>query len=93
MIELSRLVAEGSMDLEALEAFPDDVAIARLQHLRGVGRWTAEYVLLRGLGRIHVFPAMTLEPATTCRNGSACGNRSITTASAARSVVGNVSVV
>jgi DNA-3-methyladenine glycosylase II len=56
MIELSRLVAEGSMDLEALEAFPDDVAIARLQHLRGVGRWTAEYVLLRGLGRIHVFP-------------------------------------
>jgi DNA-3-methyladenine glycosylase II len=24
--------------------------------LRGVGRWTAEYVLLRGLGRINVFP-------------------------------------
>ena len=24
--------------------------------LRGVGRWTAEYVLLRGLGRLHVFP-------------------------------------
>jgi DNA-3-methyladenine glycosylase II len=56
MIELSRLVSEGTMDLEELEALPDDVAIARLQHLRGVGRWTAEYVLLRGLGRIHVFP-------------------------------------
>lgn len=24
--------------------------------LRGVGRWTAEYVLLRGLGRINMFP-------------------------------------
>jgi DNA-3-methyladenine glycosylase II len=24
--------------------------------LRGVGRWTAEYALLRGLGRLHVFP-------------------------------------
>jgi len=24
--------------------------------LRGVGRWTAEYTLLRGLGRLHVFP-------------------------------------
>ncbi|MEO8687895.1 MAG: hypothetical protein ABI611_06715 [Solirubrobacteraceae bacterium] len=24
--------------------------------LRGIGRWTAEYVLLRGLGRLHVFP-------------------------------------
>jgi DNA-3-methyladenine glycosylase II len=24
--------------------------------LRGVGRWTAEYALLRGLGRLNVFP-------------------------------------
>jgi DNA-3-methyladenine glycosylase II len=31
-------------------------AIARLTSLRGVGRWSAEYVLLRGLGRVHVFP-------------------------------------
>jgi DNA-3-methyladenine glycosylase II len=30
--------------------------VARLCTLRGVGRWTAEYVLLRGLGRLHVFP-------------------------------------
>lgn len=56
MIELARSVSEGSLDLEALDALPDDAALARLQHLRGVGRWTAEYVLLRGLGRIHVFP-------------------------------------
>ena len=28
----------------------------RLLELRGVGRWTAEYVLLRGLGRLQVFP-------------------------------------
>jgi DNA-3-methyladenine glycosylase II len=28
----------------------------RLVELRGVGRWSAEYVLLRGLGRTHVFP-------------------------------------
>jgi DNA-3-methyladenine glycosylase II len=27
-----------------------------LVELRGIGRWTAEYVLLRGLGRLHVFP-------------------------------------
>jgi DNA-3-methyladenine glycosylase II len=24
--------------------------------LKGVGRWTAEYVLLRGLGRLEIFP-------------------------------------
>jgi len=56
MIELARSVSEGNLDLEALETLPDDAALARLQHVRGVGRWTAEYVLLRGLGRVHVFP-------------------------------------
>jgi DNA-3-methyladenine glycosylase II len=56
MIELARSVSEGSLDLEALDALPDNAALARLQHLRGVGRWTAEYALLRGLGRLHIFP-------------------------------------
>ena len=28
----------------------------RLLELDGVGRWTAEYALLRGLGRLDVFP-------------------------------------
>ncbi|HVJ96069.1 MAG TPA: DNA-3-methyladenine glycosylase 2 family protein, partial [Acidimicrobiia bacterium] len=27
-----------------------------LQELSGVGRWSAEYALLRGLGRLEVFP-------------------------------------
>ena len=35
---------------------PDDEAVKYLCELRGVGRWSAEYVLLRGLGRTHVFP-------------------------------------
>ena len=30
--------------------------LERLDAIPGVGRWTAEYVLLRGLGRIEVFP-------------------------------------
>lgn len=56
IIETSRAIAEGQVDLEALEELPDEEAVAGLQALRGVGRWTAEYVLLRGLGRTHVFP-------------------------------------
>ena len=56
MIELARSVAEGRLDLEELATLPDDVAVTRLCELRGVGRWTAEYVLLRGLGRTHIFP-------------------------------------
>jgi DNA-3-methyladenine glycosylase II len=56
MIELARSVADGHLDLEGLAALPDDEALDRLCELSGVGRWTAEYVLLRGLGRTHVFP-------------------------------------
>jgi DNA-3-methyladenine glycosylase II len=56
IIELAQSVAEGHLDLEGLVALPDDEAVNRLGELRGVGRWTAEYVLLRGLGRTHVFP-------------------------------------
>lgn len=56
MIELAQAVAEGQLDLEGLTTFPDDKAVERLCKVRGVGRWTAEYVLLRGLGRTHVFP-------------------------------------
>ena len=56
IIELARAVATRRFDLDELEDLDDAAAVARLRTLRGVGRWTAEYVLLRGLGRLHVFP-------------------------------------
>ncbi len=56
MIELAQEIDAGNIDLEALADLDDDEAIARLTSIRGVGRWTAEYALLRGLGRLHVFP-------------------------------------
>jgi DNA-3-methyladenine glycosylase II len=56
MIELAQSLAEGRLDLEGLAALPDDEVIDHLRELRGVGRWTAEYALLRGLGRVHMFP-------------------------------------
>jgi DNA-3-methyladenine glycosylase II len=56
IIEAARAVCEGQLDLESLSTLPDDEAVERLEQLRGVGRWTAEYVLLRGLGRWHLFP-------------------------------------
>ncbi len=46
----------GGLDLEGLAEVDGETAAARLRRLRGVGRWTAEYVLLRGLGRLDVFP-------------------------------------
>jgi DNA-3-methyladenine glycosylase II len=56
MIELARAIALKGLDLEELAELPDEKAIECLCGLRGVGRWSAEYVLLRGLGRTHVFP-------------------------------------
>jgi DNA-3-methyladenine glycosylase II len=56
IIEAARAIVVGDLDLEALEQLEDPAAIERLKSLRGVGRWTAEYVLLRGLGRLHIFP-------------------------------------
>jgi DNA-3-methyladenine glycosylase II len=56
MIDLARSITEGRFDPEELAELPDEEAVARLRGLRGVGRWTAEYVLLRGLGRTNIFP-------------------------------------
>ncbi|RPJ04547.1 MAG: DNA-3-methyladenine glycosylase 2 family protein [Deltaproteobacteria bacterium] len=56
LTELSRILVDRRLSLEYLEDLEDETAMAQLRELRGVGRWTAEYVLLRGLGRLHVFP-------------------------------------
>ena len=56
MIESAIAIDKGQRNLESLAEDSDDVALETLQELRGVGRWTAEYVLLRGLGRWHIFP-------------------------------------
>ena len=55
LLELARAV-EGGLDLEALADLDDAAVVERLVALRGIGRWTAEYVLLRGLGRLAMFP-------------------------------------
>lgn len=54
--ELSAEALGGQLDLTALHAAENTDAAAALTRLYGVGRWTAEYVLLRGLGRLDVFP-------------------------------------
>jgi DNA-3-methyladenine glycosylase II len=56
LVDLSREVVEGGLDLEELASLEDSKVMERLIQLGGVGRWTAEYTLLRGLGRIHIFP-------------------------------------
>jgi DNA-3-methyladenine glycosylase II len=51
-----RALSVSDPDFESTGALDDDAAVARMCAASGVGRWTAEYVLLRGFGRINVFP-------------------------------------
>jgi DNA-3-methyladenine glycosylase II len=44
-------IASGRLSPEAIAALPDDEVIAQLTALRGIGRWTAEWILARTLGR------------------------------------------
>ena len=56
IIEIASAVERDNVHLDELDDLDDDALQARLDELRGVGRWTAGYVLLRGYGRLNVFP-------------------------------------
>lgn len=56
LLELAETAEAGQLEQEELNKLNDDQVMERLMNLRGIGRWTAEYALLRGLGRIDVFP-------------------------------------
>ena len=46
----------GSIREDELVGLDDEAAIARLTQLHGIGRWSAQVILLRGLGRLSAFP-------------------------------------
>ena len=56
IIAIAGQVAARALDLEALRDADDDRAMGILLGLPGIGRWSAEYVMLRGLARYHVLP-------------------------------------
>lgn len=57
LLEAARAVASGHLDFSRL-AYANDVEVeSALTQIKGVGRWTARYVMLRGLGRSNALPA------------------------------------
>jgi len=56
LLTLARAIDRRDVELDTLSNKDDATVYAELLALRGVGRWSAEYVMLRGLGRLHVFP-------------------------------------
>lgn len=53
---LAELITNGEIDLEQLESTGSEEAFNYIVDLHGIGRWSAEYALLRGLGRLEIFP-------------------------------------
>lgn len=56
IVGLAWLFAQDDTDLSHLDQLTNDQAITYLTAIPGIGRWSAEYVLLRGLGRLDSFP-------------------------------------
>jgi DNA-3-methyladenine glycosylase II len=54
---IAELAGTGGLDRNTFDGLDDETAIERLMEIPGVGRWTAEMALMRGLGRSDVFPA------------------------------------
>ena len=55
--DIAAQVADGRLDLDAIGALPSADAVERLTALRGVGPWTAHWLLIRSYGHEDGFPA------------------------------------
>jgi DNA-3-methyladenine glycosylase II len=76
ILELAGAAAAGELERETFERLEDAAVIDALVRRRGIGRWSADYVLLRGLGRLHVFPASDVGALNGLRSFLAAGGRS-----------------
>jgi DNA-3-methyladenine glycosylase II len=53
---IARVIESGSLSEAELARMNTEAALAKLMELPGIGPWSAGLVLLRGLGRLDVFP-------------------------------------
>ncbi|MBU8786726.1 MULTISPECIES: DNA-3-methyladenine glycosylase family protein [Bacillus] len=56
VIDTSRMIAEGELNLDELSSLTDEDIMEKLVKIRGIGPWTVQNVLLFGLGRPNLFP-------------------------------------
>lgn len=56
---LGQAAADGELDVGVLRAMPYDEAVAHLMRLPGIGPFSAELIMIRGVGDPDVFPSRT----------------------------------
>ena len=54
--DLAARTAAGELELARVSRLPDELIVAQLSEVRGIGRWTAEMFLLFELRRLDVWP-------------------------------------
>lgn len=57
IINLAQNVASGQLDLETLKRASNEEALDLLMSIRGLGLWSSEYIMARGLGRMDIVPS------------------------------------
>ena len=57
VVGIAEAALQGDLDPEALAPLSDEEAVAALTGIRGIGRWTAQWTLMRALGRVDALPA------------------------------------
>jgi DNA-3-methyladenine glycosylase II len=56
IIDIAEKIVSGELNLDELYSKSDETVVSELTALRGVGEWTAHWLLLRTLGRLDGFP-------------------------------------
>jgi DNA-3-methyladenine glycosylase II len=55
---IATAIAQGDLDLERFKTYEDaEMIITELTKLRGIGQWTAELTMLRGMQKLEALPA------------------------------------
>lgn len=54
--DLCAHILDGRLELDRMDSLPDDEVIAELTAVKGIGRWTAEMILIFHLNRPDVLP-------------------------------------
>ena len=57
VLGIAESALRGDLDHATLAPMSDEEAISALSGIRGVGRWTAQWTLMRALGRVDALPA------------------------------------
>jgi DNA-3-methyladenine glycosylase II len=73
--DLAKSIEGGTFDFASLAALDDEIALAELLAIRGIGRWSAEIYLLFALGRPDIWPAADLGLQVAIGEELALGSR------------------